>query len=639
MIATTLLFSALVAATAAPAAELTTAHRLVSLVDYVGADYPAAVDAGEIIDTFEYEEQLDLVRTARESARTLTVETAGEPSIVELIADVETAIGARADAARVASACAIVRDALIDRYRLPTFPDQVPDRARGQQLFVASCVPCHGADGSGDPVLRATLKPPPANLLDTAITDGLSPYRAFNTATFGIPGTSMPSFQEVLTPTDRWDLAFFAMTLRHAGDDDAKADHDDAGLPMQLSELAIATDGDLRATAAAAGLEPASVERAVAWARTGEPFQPPLRPLELARRYLDRSLHLARRGDHVQAGQLAMAAYLDGVEPVEGIVKAGDPKLVAALEASVLRYRQALRREAPLGELERAVAELDEQLVAATEVVARPAASPWYAFLAAFLIVLREGVEATLIVGAIIAILRRAAPDDRAAVRRVHAAWISAIALGFVTWLVATRFLTIDTAVREAAEGIIALIAAALLFTASYWLLSNLEVKRWLGYVRSKVEGSVSAGRGMALFGVAFLAAYREVFETVLFLQALLLGGRAPGWIAAGALAAVGALLVVVWALFRVGARLPLKPFFAASSALLGLLSFVLAGQGIHALQQIGWLPAAVIAGPTLPSLGIHPTLPGMAAQGVIVVLFALAIVHTLLIAPRRQSS
>jgi len=95
----------------------------------------------------------------------------------------------------------------------------------------------------------------------------------------------------------------------------------------------------------------------------------------------------------------------------------------------------------------------------------------------------------------------------------------------------------------------------------------------------------------------------------------------------------VGALCLclLVWALFKAGAKLPLKPFFAASSAVLGILSFVLAGQGIYSLQMAGILAAPAVALPALPSLGIHPSIPGLAVQGTIVALFALATLHTLI--------
>ena len=248
--------------------------------------------------------------------------------------------------------------------------------------------------------------------------------------------------------------------------------------------------------------------------------------------------------------------------------------------------------------------------------------SPWYAFLGALAIILREGVEAALVVGAILAVLRRAAPSATGLARRVHGAWIAALALGVLTWWLAQSLLHIGPGEREAAEGVISLVASALLFSASYWLLSNVEVKHWVGYLKRKVEGSVSAG-GSSLFAVAFLAVYREVFETVLFFQALLLGApQARLHVAAGAVAGGLGLALLLRVLFRVGGRLPLRAFFALSSFLLGCLSFVLAGEGVYALQQAGLLRAPHVPFPAVPALGIHPTVPGLAAQGLILALF-----------------
>jgi hypothetical protein len=150
----------------------------------------------------------------------------------------------------------------------------------------------------------------------------------------------------------------------------------------------------------------------------------------------------------------------------------------------------------------------------------------------------------------------------------------------------------------------------------------------------------VTSGSTLALASAAFLAVYREGFETVLFYKALFLAadgsaGAAPvlGGMAVGTVVLVG----VYFAIHRFGVRLPLKPFFGVTSAFLYYMAFVFAGQGIAELQEGGLLSITPVAGaPRLPALGIFPTVESLSVQGVLLVLLAVALVWTFVIEPRR---
>ena len=128
-----------------------------------------------------------------------------------------------------------------------------------------------------------------------------------------------------------------------------------------------------------------------------------------------------------------------------------------------------------------------------------------------------------------------------------------------------------------------------------------------------------SRTRGSLAF-VAFLAVYREAFETVLFSQALwlqLAPGAAPAFLGGAACAAL-CLVALGWLIVRGSLRLPIGPFFSATAALLALLAVVLAGQGIAALQEAGLLDVHPIAGPRIPMLGIYPDLLGTTLQAMV---------------------
>ena len=173
--------------------------------------------------------------------------------------------------------------------------------------------------------------------------------------------------------------------------------------------------------------------------------------------------------------------------------------------------------------------------------------------------------------------------------------------------------------------------AVVMLFYVSYWLLSKIEVSRWNRFVKGKVEDALTSGSALALASVAFLAVYREGFETVLFYKALFLAGG-PGASAmpviAGILAGSVILVGVYYAINRFGVRIPLKPFFAVTSAFLYYMAFVFAGKGVAAFQEGGMVQTTVLEwAPRIPVFGIYPTAESLALQGLLVALLLFAIV------------
>jgi len=166
-------------------------------------------------------------------------------------------------------------------------------------------------------------------------------------------------------------------------------------------------------------------------------------------------------------------------------------------------------------------------------------------------------------------------------------------------------------------EGVTALVSAGLLLYVGFWLHGKASAVRWNQFIRNQMTTAIGRGALFSIALVSFLAVYREVFETVLFYQALWLQAEGNGQTAVVAGFAVGftALVVVAWVIARMSVRLPLGAFFAASSVLLAVMAIVFAGQGIAALQEAGKLAASRINFPSIPLLGIYPNLQGLALQ------------------------
>ena len=242
-------------------------------------------------------------------------------------------------------------------------------------------------------------------------------------------------------------------------------------------------------------------------------------------------------------------------------------------------------------------------------------------FLASLLIITREGFEAIIIVGAIIAYLVKSGNQEKT--RAVY--WGSLIALGasVIMAFILNSLTAASGANQEIIEGVTMLIAVVVLFYVSNWMVSKAEVEAWTGYIEGKVQSSLTKGSVFSLAFAAFLAVFREGAETILFYQALLAGTQTyfnMVWLGLG----IGcALLVVIYLVIRfMSIKLPLKPFFLGTSILLFVMSISFVGSGIKELQEgnvIGVTPVSGIA--SIDILGIYPTMETLIPQAILLLL------------------
>ena len=157
--------------------------------------------------------------------------------------------------------------------------------------------------------------------------------------------------------------------------------------------------------------------------------------------------------------------------------------------------------------------------------------------------------------------------------------WIVALLLGGVTWLISSKLIAITGAQREVTEGVTALVSAGLLLYVGFWLHNKANAAKWSDFIRGQISTAVKGGTLFGFALVSFFAVYREVFETVLFYQALWLEseGSAQTAVLAGFGVGTAALIVIAWLIARFSVRLPLGLFFGASSVLLAIMAVVFA--------------------------------------------------------------
>jgi high-affinity iron transporter len=261
--------------------------------------------------------------------------------------------------------------------------------------------------------------------------------------------------------------------------------------------------------------------------------------------------------------------------------------------------------------------------------LAAPSGSGTKAFWESFLIILREGFEAILVIGAIVAFLMKTGHRDR-----LRSIWLGvgfALLASAATAVVLKTMLSAVPASREIIEGVTLLIAVCVLFSVSYWLISKVEAAKWQQFINEKVTTALDHGGGRALTFVAFLAVYREGAETALFYQALFNEG--PNVVlplSLGIVVGFIALAIIFTLFYRYGVKIPIRRFFAVTSVLLYYMAFVFAGKGVRELQEGNAIPLTAIRGfPHIEWLGIYPSWQGILAQLVLLLLFAFAVLKT----------
>ena len=584
------------------------AQRLVALLDYVAGDYGLNFRDGRIVDPGEYAEHLRFVDETRAMAEQLTPSHGGDDRLRGLLEQAAAAVKAKAEPPLVEAACRQAREIAIARFGLRTTPATRPSLGHAQALYAQNCAVCHGPSGDADTERARTLDPRPARFREPGRLAAMSPYRVFNALTFGVPGTGMASF-ETLTPEERWDLAFYVFRLGH--------DHQKQVGPRAISLTEMATDSDdqiLARLRSEPGVEPLS---ALAWIRHEGPFvEPPAGAgVERTRHLLRQARAAFEEGRHADADRQVLDAYLECFEPIEPGLRVRDAAATADVESGFRTLRAALAAGSST-DARAGYDALDARLADLAD--GRRPAVP---FAAAFLIYVREGIEAALLIASLLAGLNRLGRRDAA--RWVHAGWLAALPAGIATFWLVDRLISLSAARRELMEAALALLAAAVLFSVSFWMISKAESKHWMAYLKRGLEQSLSRQNLALLASLAFLAVYREAAETILFTQALLLEAPRRSEVWGGALAGTGVVLVLAFLLNRVVGRLPLGPFFAVSSILLCGLAVSFAGAGMYGLVEAGTLRPRPVPVPEVPWMGIHPDLASLAVQTTIVVVIA----------------
>jgi high-affinity iron transporter len=594
----------------------------IHLLDYLAHDYAGAVAHGKITSASEYAEQKEFAARVLELANSLP-EIKQDKKSLEKIIKLKTMIDMKAEAVDVALCARDIQKDLISLTKINLAPTRQPSISNGKILYEQSCVSCHGQNGFGDGEAGVGLDPKPANFHDSERMSSINAFHSYNTIRLGVPGTGMASFSNY-SDKEVWDLSFYLMSIRHEKLAQTKNANNSINIDsITLFEAATLSDKELKEKLAEKLNEKDDKKNdekknlALALLRNKNDNTSAGQYIGLAKSYLSRALFSYKNNSKNEAKRFALQAYLEGIEPIEPMIRANNPKLVAKIETEMGKIRQIISSKQELtNELENQIVLTQNIFSEVEESIQAKEISFGVAFSGAFAIILREGFEAVLIILTLLSVIK--AFGSKKAARWVHAGWTSALFLGFVAWFLSGTLMKMSGASREVLEAATSTFAVFILLYFGFWLHRQTEISRWKKFIQEKVQGAIDNKNLMGLFSIAFISVFREAFETVLFIRALWFQTNLSGKnaIGLGLVLALAVIFIFSFLALRFSRKLPVRELFKVSSILTSILAFILAGKAAHSLQEAGVLNVTSLPwNIRLDAIGFFPTWQTISAQ------------------------
>ncbi|MGM5470288.1 cytochrome c/FTR1 family iron permease [Flavobacteriaceae bacterium LMO-SS05] len=589
-------------------------QTIIHLLDYISKDYPLVIKDGFVLNEKEYAEMQEFSKTVYDIAYKIALPTEERDRVLSNLLNLQKLVENKEGFLKIDAITKFVKHEIIKSTGYKTAPTLWPDSNNGQNLFTQNCIQCHGAQGDGTGKLAVGLNPIPTNFLKDSLMENVSPFQEYNTIRLGVKGTAMPSFPK-FTDKEIWDLAFYIKSLRFKKKEalDSIAYTlllDEANLDVSLEDVATLSDTQLMEKLSLSS-EGNRAKKKLNALRVFSPTENSSdNSLKIATKYLVSALNDYKDGEQKSARQYALAAYLEGVEPIEARLKTYAPAFSSKLEQQMLRVRQTIEQNETISDVEKEINSALTLIVEANQVMESNSLSYWLTFILAASILLREGLEAFLIIVLILALIQTS--GVKRAKIWIHSGWITAVAMGVAGWFFSGWLIDIGGQNREIMEGLISLFAVIILSFVGFWLHNNSHAKKWKVFVEEKIGKQLQKEKMYGLAFFSFVVVFREAFESVLFLQAINietipLNKSAIGF---GVLAAFGLIALLGFLLLRYSKKIPVRQLFHYSSWGISFLAVILLGKGIHSIQESGWI--SITESPFfvhIDWLGIYPTL------------------------------
>jgi high-affinity iron transporter len=582
-------------------------RTLVNLSNYIANDYKNAVQNKQVINEFEYEEMQEFSMQLYELHASLlpSINNNEFKELEKTLDSLQQAIEVKADPLIIQNYTQSISKVLMELNVLATFPSYYPNIANGKLLYQENCSSCHGVKGMGDGSIALGLNPPPANLKTAS---HIFPFHIYNTVVLGIEGTSMVA-QNNLSESETWDLAFYVMTLQYPDSIYQDDLYSSAIEIVGLEDLSNKTNAQLASYLGDNGAEKLKALRFHQIESNKE------KSLQLTLAYLNEALAFYKLKDFTAAKQKALDAYFIGFEPLERELGATNPSKVAEVEHEMLVFRNLLEKE---GNEKALNVQYDvlKQIFDGIQNEKRGSGF-WFAFLASISILLREGLEALLIVLAILSALQ-SLPEGKKAKWYLHFGWISALILGIVSYFFVGKLIAMGAHKRELLEGFGALLAVVILLSVGFWMHSKSNAIAWSQYVKSTLSKHLQSNSFWSIALLSFVVVFREAFESVIFLSTLTMNQSAESsWaVILGFIFSACIILVIAILILYFSKKLPVHQVFKISSITMLVLAVILAGKGVKELQEASWIAVDLLPiSFSIDILGLYATYQTLAAQ------------------------
>ena len=623
---------------AAPSSGLSQADKniltSIMLLDYIYRDYPEAVnDKGEVINEFEYEEMHSLIKSVQELI-VANPDLKNTASVLEGTTKIKQLIVAKSQVEPIQALINQVKKEIVTITKIAFHPARFPNLKKAAALYQQNCLACHGEKGDGKGPISEGLEPPPADFLSDRM-DGISPEQAFQVIQLGVPGTSMNAFTS-LSMEEIWDLAFYSVYLRHKNK--PFTEMADQMNDQQLKLLASHSDTMILGNLAAFGLSAASSKEEIAEKiaglrrlerETGDETELTASAkltalMELAHKNLDDSWQSVLAKDYTAAVQKLLNSYLEGIELVEARLKSTSTSIVPDIERAVATYSDALHKKLPEAEVQPHFLKVKQKYAEAQQILEQKSLTLGLGLTASFVILVREGLEALLIIFAFMAVLR--ALKAYRALKWMHAGWIVGLALGVMIWFfVEWANSKIPPAARESLEGYIGILTIVVLVWVGLWMHTKTDAKKWKEFIMSNVQRALNRKNLWLIAGFSFLAVFREALETNLFLNLLWIDADASTktGIMSGVLLGFLALAVLGVILYLGIRKMPVFRVFRVTTILIFAIAVIILGKSIHSFQELGYVTVSSLPFDLyIEALGVYPTWETILSQ----IIFALVI-------------
>ena len=353
---------------------------------------------------------------------------------------------------------------------------------------------------------------------------------------------------------------------------------------------------------------------------------------------LDKAYKAAISGKGAEGSSLVNNAYYQYYEKLgfeKNVMNAISGDRVSQVEYQFKMTRKTMRDGGSQKEIKKLVDDLKSWLVEDAATLDGGATSNVNSFTKfitssvgqAFLILIREGLEALLVVAAVIAYLVKS--GNKRFTKFIYLGVLAGLAGSGLIAVLFTFLFGGSGPIQEISEGVCALIAMAMLLWTSNWMLNKSSVEAWNRYIRNKTEAAVAsaqskmeAGEGVS-FGMvvslamlSFLAVFREGAETVIFYESIYSMSQDSRGMWIGGIAAAVVLLIIFFVLRFTSVKIPIGPFFLVTSILMAVLVVIFAGGGIHALIEGDLIEGTYLSNvPTNDWIGLYPYVECLAAQ------------------------